>query len=568
MVSRGTISLTALLAAATVGLSIPTHAVDILTQHNDNYRSGANTHERVLNTSNVNVSTFGKLFCRTVDGCVYAQPLVATGVKIGGHRRDVVYVATEHNTVYAFDAVDPAASTSLWQINLGPSVPTSDYNDGPYGTYRDLAVEVGITGTPVIDRSTGTLYVVSKNKEDGVYHLRLHALDMTTGQERGGSPVEVTATMPATGDGSAKGVLTLDSMKQMNRPGLLLHGGVVYVALGALEDYPPYHGWLIGYDAKSLKQTAFYNATPDGVAGGIWASGNGPSVDGDGDIWLATGNGTFTAAAGGRDYGDSFVRLDPRKNLSVVDWMTPHDQEHMDANDADLGSGGPVYIPGPNIIVGGGKDCFLFVLDPQNAGHFRPDQDSSMQSFQVAESHVHGAPVYWDGPTGLHLFLWPEQSHLMDFKVDGRKVTEKPVASSDVQVPDGMPGGFLSLSSDAKKVGTGIVWAMHSYQGDALHDIQPGIVDAFDAADLTHELWTSKQFADRDDVGTFAKHSSLTVANGRVYVPTFSGQLVVYGLLPKGAKAAPLNTPTPVQSDTQYPPPKAPESFLAPFDRH
>jgi len=575
---RGYICLSARLALAIFTLAVPAHAVDVLTQHNDNFRSGANTHERVLTAANVNVGQFGKLFTRSVDGCIYAQPLVATGVKIGGHRHDVVYVATEHNSVYAFDAVDPAASTPLWQVNLGPSISTHDYDGGPYGEYRDFSLEVGITGTPVIDRSTGTLYVVSKTKDpvpptesvkaDSVYHLRLHALDVTTGHERPNSPVEVTASMAATGDGSVNGTLTLGSFKQLNRPGLLLQGGVVYVALGALEDYAPYHGWVIGYDAKSLKQTDVFNATPDGVNGGIWASGNGPCVDSAGDIWVTTGNGTFTAAAGGRDYGDSFIRLDPRKHLAVVDWMTPHDQQEMDANDADLGSGGPVYVPGADVIIGGGKDTFLFVLDPSHAGNFSPQQDTSLQSFRVSDAHVHGAPVYWNGPTGLHLYLWPEQTNLLSFKIVGRKVGEKPESMSAVRVPDGMPGGFLSVSSDGPKAGTGIVWAMHSFQGDALHETQPGIVDAFDASDVSHELWSSKQFADRDDVGTFAKHSSLTVANGRVYVPTFSGQLVVYGLLPKGAKAAPLNTPTPQQSDTQYPPPKSPESFLAPFDRH
>src|SRR3569833_510296 len=448
---------------ALLSAALPARAVDVLTQHNDNYRSGANTHERVLNTSNVNVNTFGKLFSRDVDGCVYAQPLVATGVKIDRHRRDVVYVATEHNTVYAFDAVDPNASTPLWQVNLGLSVSTHDYDSGPYGEYHDFSKEVGITGTPVIDRSTQTLYVVAKTKEAGLYHLWLHALDMSTGHDRPHSPVEVTATMAAKGDGSKDGVLTVDPWKQMNRPGLLLANGVVYVALVSLEDYSPYHGWVIGYDVATLKQTAVFNDTADGVAGGIWQSGNGPCVDADGDIWVTTGNGTFDAAMDGHNYGDSFVRLDPRKGRSVVDWMTPHDQQAMDASDADLGSGGPVYVPGANVIVGGGKDCFLFVLDPHNAGHFRPDRDASMQSFRVADAHVHGAPVYWSGQTGLHLYVWPEQPHLLSFKVDGAHVGETPEAKSEVRAPDGMPGGFLSVSSDGSKAGTGIVWAMHSY---------------------------------------------------------------------------------------------------------
>lgn len=542
-----------LIALIIAGLALPAHAggVDVLTQHYDNARSGANNGEHVLNTSNVNVDTFGKLFTRAVDGCIYAEPLVATGVKVEGHHRDIVYVATEHNSVYAFDAVAPAASTPIWQVNLGPSIPTSDYDGGPYGVYRDIAKEVGITGTPVIDRSTGTLFVVAKTKEQDGYHLRLHALDMTNGHERSGSPVEVTVTMNATGDGSKNGVLTLDAFKQLNRPGLLLLNGVVYITLGSLSDFPPYHGWVIGYDENSLKRLDYFNANPNGSDAGIWMSGNGPSVDSDGDIWVATGNGTFDADSGGPDYGDSFIRIDPKQGLKAVDWMAPHDQEQMNANDLDLGSCGPVYVSGADIIVGGSKTSKLFVLDPKHAGHFLPDHDASLQSFLICDKHIHGAPVYYSGPSGLTLYVWPEETTLKAFKIDGRHVDEQPVQQSRVRVPDGMPGGFLTISSDSGKPGTGIVWAMHSFSQDALHDTVPGIVDAFDASDLTHELWNSRQFADRDDVGQFAKHSSLTVANGRVYVPTFSNQLVVYGLLPKDKQGAPLQTPTPEQADTQ-----------------
>lgn len=542
----------AALCLAVIPPALAAGRVDVLTQHNDNFRSGANNAERILNTSNVNVDSFGKLFSRQVDGCIYAQPLVAMGVKVNGHHRDIVYVATEHNSIYAFDAVDPAASTPIWHVNLGPSISSHDFDGGPYGTYHDMIPEIGTTGTPVIDRTSQTLYVVAKTKEDGVYHLRLHALDMTTGQERPGSPVEVTATIPGTGDGSVNGKLTVDPWKQMNRPGLLLLNGVVYVALGAHADFPPYHGWLLGYDAATLRPVSIFNATPDAADGGLWASGNGPSVDPDGDIWVATGNGTADVATGGRDYGESFIRLDPRKGLQPIDWMTPHDQEELNAKDADLGSSGPVYVAGPNVVVGGGKGGVLYVLDPEHAGRFHPDKDDVLQSFAVSTGgHIHGSVVYWNSPRGVMIYVWPEEQHLKAFLFDGRHLGETPVSISDVLVPYGMPGGFLSISSDGGKAGTGILWAMHSYQGDAIHQTVPGIVDAFDASDLKHELWNSKQDAARDDIGMFAKHSSLTVANGRVYVPTFSNQLVVFGLLPDDKRGAPAGTPSPAQSDDQ-----------------
>jgi hypothetical protein len=273
----------------------------VLTQHNDNFRTGANLNETQLNTTNVNVSQFGKLFSRAVDGFVYAQPLYLPDVAIpqmGVH--NVVYVATEHNSVYAYDADDPAASSPLWQVNLGDSVPSTDIAPD----YGDLIPEIGITGTPVIDPVAGAIYVVAKSKDRDGYHQKLHALDVSTGAEQFGGPVEIAGSVLGTGDANVNGTVGFDPFVQLNRPGLLLSNGRVYVAFGSHADMDPYHGWVMAYDAATLQQVAVYNTTPDGGRGSIWMSGQGLTADPVGNIYVTSANGTCDAAADcGRNLG-------------------------------------------------------------------------------------------------------------------------------------------------------------------------------------------------------------------------------------------------------------------------
>ena len=508
--------------------------VSMLTQHNDNQRTGANLRETVLNTSNVNVKTFGKLWTRDVDGYLYAQPLYVPRLPIPGKGvHNVVFLATAHNSVYAFDADDPKAADPLWKINLGPSVPAAEV----YKTrWTDMRVEIGITSTPVIDLTNKAIYVEAKTKEGGTYVHRLHALDITTGQERAGSPVVIQGSAAGTGEGSVNGRVSFDPVKHLQRTGLLLASGVVYLGFGSHADDPPFHGWIMGYDAKTLSRVCVFNVTPNGTEGSVWQAGMGMAADSAGNLYAMTGNGTFDADSGGHDYGNSMLKLRPVPGtLSVVDYFTPYNQAQLNVHDSDLGASGPLLVPGTTLILGGGKNGWMYMTHRDALGHLHAGDDSQIaQAFQMTPGNIHGAPVFWNGPKGPMVYVWPEFDHLkaMALNLTGGKLTETPASQSEVAVPDGMPGGFLSVSADGGKAGTGIIWSCTPYDANANWETVPGIVRAYDASDLSHLLWDSKQNAGRDDVGMFAKFCPPTVINGRVYVSTFSNQLQVYGLLP------------------------------------
>lgn len=322
--------------------------VNVLTQHNDAGRSGANLSETVLTPSNVNANGFGKLFSVPVDGHVYAQILYVSGLTISGGKHNVFFVATEHNSVYAYDA---DTGSPLWQVNLGPSVPSADINT------PNMPVEIGITSTPVIDPASETLYCVAATKENGSYLYRLHALDLATGDEKLGGPTLIQASVPGTGAASVNGVITLDPFKHNNRPGLLLANGTIYMAFASHEDYNPYHGWVLAYSASTLQQTAVFNVTPNGSQGGIWQAGQGLTADASGNVYLMTGNGTTSAPSGGSDYGEAFLKMSQSgSTLSVSDWFIPNNYDSLNSYDTDLGSSGVLGIPGTSLIVGGGKE--------------------------------------------------------------------------------------------------------------------------------------------------------------------------------------------------------------------
>ncbi len=495
----------------------------IFTQRNDNKRTGANLGETQLNTGNVNVNQFGRLFERFVDGSVYAQPLVVPNLAIGERqqRHDVVFVATMHNSVFAFDAVHAALSAPLWHRHLATSIalPASDVGDMGY---RDMEWEVGIVGTPVIDTDRGALYCVttSRAESNGVPIHQLWKLDIGTGGTMGN--VVITASV---------GRKVFHSNKQLQRPALLLTNDQVYVGFASYGDkHMPYHGWILAYDADTLTQTHVFASTANGANAGIWQAGQGPAADDAGNLYFLTGNGDFDPDNG--DFGDCAVKLSP--TLGVLDFFSPHNNSELNSGDLDLGSGGVLVIPNSNFVCGGGKEAILYLMDRDSLGGFDSSTDHVAQKVKVSRNdnkhHIHGAPAFWSGPDGPRIYIWPERDFLKAFSFNGSLFSTTPVSQCTVTLPDhipggndGMPGGFLSVSANAGNAGTGIVWANHPFTSDLNQKIGAGVLRAFDAHDLTRELWNSRQSFARDDFGNFAKFCCPTVANGRVYQATMGG---------------------------------------------
>ena len=519
--------------------------VSVLTQHNDVARTGQNINEATLNTSNVNVSGFGKLFWRTIDGQVYAQPLYVPNLVVGGKTRNVVYVATQHNSVYAFDADDPTAAAPLWHVNLGTPVPSQDIciisgdTDPRDCPYLDINPEIGITSTPVIDSNAGIIYVVARTKSsNSTYHFFLHALDIKAGSEQFGGPMEITGQVSGSGTGSSGGILVFNPTFHLQRPSLLLLNGVVYVAFGAVGDIGTFHGWIMGYNATTLQQTTILCITPNGSDGGIWESGQGIVSDGVNDIYVMTGNGTFDAnVSGGKDYGDSVLQITTSSGLAVNDYFTPSNQALLFEHDTDLGSGGPLLLPGTSLLTGIGKDKLLRLVSTTSLGKFNSGFDGDVQEFTATLNAYLGSPVYWDSPNnGPVVYLWSPADFLTAYKLVGGMFQTTPATQSTIQNSTGFANTApLSVSANGGLVGSGIVWAGGSFSGSASGVSAPGVLRAFDATNLGSELWDSMQNPARDDVGLYAKWVPPTIVNGKVYLPNFSGQLLVYGLNPPPA---------------------------------
>ena len=520
----------------------PLAQTSVVTQHNDAARTGANLTETILTTTNVNVSEFGKLFERAVDDEIYGQPLYANGVNVPGVGiKNVVYVGTNSDSVYAFDADDVTRTTPLWRVNYtNPAagiVPVSRTDVGQAcGTYVDFAGNIGIGGTPAIDAVSQTIYFVARTKENGTFVQRLHALDIRDGTERAGSPVVIQASVTGTGDGrDAQNNIAFNARTENQRAGLLIDHGTVYITWASYCDQGPYHGWILGYDESSLQQVMVYNTSPDGGLGGIWQSGGGLTADATGNLYALTGNGSFNGDTGGRNFGNSFIKVSPAGTL--LDWFTPYNWSFLNATDEDLGIQNALLIPNTNLVVGGGKEGVMYVVDRTNMGHFRSaDNGQVVQSFQASSAaRMNGAPVYWNSPTyGPAIYVWPAGDPLKVFRLVGTQFITPASAQSTALAAGGMPGGILSISANGNAAGTGILWATLSSAGDANHAPQPGILRAYDAGNVTRELWNSQQNAARDALGNFAKFSPPTVANGKVYVASLSNKLVVYGLLGAG----------------------------------
>ena len=514
---------------ATAGQGQAQGVGDVLTYHNDNARTGQNLNETVLNPVNVNLATFGKVFTQPVDGYVYAQPLYLGAVAVAGKGvHNVVFVATEHDSVYAFDADDNLGTNALplWQTSfLDPAagittVPSADVGSG------DIVPEIGITSTPVIDPASGTLYVIAKTKENGVYRQRLHALDLTTGQDR--TNVTLQASVKGTGDGNdGLGHVPFNPLRQMNRPGLLLLNGVVYAAFASHGDNGPYHGWVLGYAAANLALVQVFNTTPNGGLGGIWMSGAGPAADAAGGIYFETGNGTFSTNPPPLNLGDSFVRLQPSgTNLSVADYYTPYNQSNLNASDADLGSGGALVLPDtvgsathPHLLVGCGKQGTVYLVDRDQMGHYSSTSDSQIvQSLPGAVGGTWSMPAFFNG----QVYYQGANDVLKAFQVSGGKLVPTPVTRSST--PFGFPGATPSISANG--TAGAIAWVLET---DLYGSRGQAVLHAYNATNLTQELYNSNQAGSRDNPGPATKFTVPTVTHGHVYVGT-ANTLAVYGL--------------------------------------
>jgi hypothetical protein len=515
-------------------------SVSVLTQHNDNTRAGWNDNETALTTSNVNVQQFGKVFTLTVDDQVYAQPLVVGDLAIGSERRNVVYVATVNNTVYAFDGDD---GTQYWKRNFtapGMRPPrNTDMTGACGGNYTNFSGNMGIVGTPVIDTVTGTIYFVARSTTGGAAFVQdLHAVNIVSGSEVAGSPVRITANYAGNGDGSVNNVITFDAQKQNQRQGLTLVNDMVYVTFSSHCDWGPYHGWILGYNAATLQRQVVYNVTPNGYAGGMWESGMGMAADAQGSLYIVTGNGTVGDSSDPTrltNRGNSALKLTlSGATLQVSSYFTPFDYQAQNDADLDYGTMGSLLIPNSTYFLTGGKDGSLYFLNKDNMGGWVSSSNQVQQVVPLgSSSNMHCQAAYYKGSTKEFIYVWSENDVLRGIPFDRGSNQLDRTGEIDflgAGGPTGQSGAVLSVSSNASTDGTGILWASYPMSGDAESFVTPGILRAFDANDVTRELWNNHQNPSRDDAGSYAKFSPPTIANGHVYLPTFSNKVVVYGL--------------------------------------
>ena len=500
-------------------------AQTVPTAQYDNARTGANTHETILMPRNVNAAHFGKQFVMRVDGDVYAQPLFVPALSIPGMGvHDVVFVATEHASVYAFDAAGNPAEP-LWQRSfLGAGV---EPMPGNMVSCFFIQPEVGITPTPVIDIAAKTMYVLVRTKEHDLYYQRLHALDIATGSLRPGSGTAIRATVKLGSSllGLVSNDVSFNAVVENPRAALLYANGTVYIAWGSSCDAGNYYGWVMAYDARTLQQKAVFNAAPVSGKAGIWQSDAGIAADADGNVYAVTGNGKFTAVQGGKDYGDSVLKL-AGGALQLLDYFTPFDQERLNREDLDLGSSGPVLLPDQggahrHVLVTVGKDGVIYVIDRDRMGKFHAGSNAhAIQALQGLGQGGggYGAPAYWNG----HLFTFGRNDVLKDFAVDNGRLTEKPAHQGTFKYHPATPVVSANGTKD------GIVWVALTKAWNAGETF--GILQAYDAADVSRMLYSSSENGGRDAPGLVTRFAIPTVAGGRVYVGMKKG-VWVYGLL-------------------------------------
>jgi len=503
----------------------------VATHRYDGARVGANLSETILAPAGVSVSTFGKLYSYSVDGSVYAQPLYVPGLTIGGTPRNVLFVATMNDKVYAFDA-DSMSSSPLWirDFTNPPSVTPVPITDISAPNFN-IVGNVGIQSTPVIDTSTGTIYLVARTKENGAYVQRLHALDIVTGASRVGSPVTISGSVPGDAADAIAGpsgrVVVFNPKMQAQRTALALSNGVILIAWASHEDLPPFHGWIMGYDAATLAKVGTFCVTPDGYYGGIWQGGRAPTIDAAGHAYFATGNGYWD---GTRNFSESLLKFSvSRAGLALVDYFTPA-YGALNSGDFDLSGSGFTLLPGTNLLLGGGKEGSLYLLDAARLGHMASGDGQIPQKIPVAGGHVMGGPVFWNsGAAGALIYNWSENDVLRAYRWNGSRL-QLPSSMEGAVLSPGHPGGSLTVSANGNTGGTGIVWASMPLNEDAMHGLHAGVLRAFNAETL-NEIWNSEQNPSRDRTGTLMKFVPPLVVNGRVYMPNHDNAVSVYGLL-------------------------------------
>jgi outer membrane protein assembly factor BamB len=517
-----TTSLGKIQTAAQLSVVATTSSLDgAYTYRYDNSGTGQNRQETVLTPKNVNSAEFGKLFAAPLDGYMYAEPLFVRNVAIPNHgNHNVVYAVTENDTVFAFDA---DSGTELFRSNLGHAVPKEQL------ACLDMGPQIGITGTPVIDPATQTLYVAAKTFDNGGSFFHLHAIDIASGGEKNGSPVLITATVPGKGGGSRNGAVTFNAAPQLQRPGLLLLNGQVLITFGSICDRGEFHGWVFAYDSGTLKQSGAFLATPNGHHGGIWQAGGSPAVDPLGDVYVITGDGEFDAYDGGSDYGDSFLRLRfaPNDKFFPADYFTPFDQKEMDVENADLGSSAPMLLPDElgqhsHLLFGAAKNGSMYLIDRDDMGHFQGSSNNQIVQYlsHIFPTKVHVSPAYWRDAASEWVYVSPVEGPIQAFPLSRGRLTAAP--SSRTPTVFAYPGATPVISSNGDS--DGIVWALENFSG---------VLHAFAANNLSLELYNSRQGQNgRDDAEHGVQFYTPLVANGKVYFGTH-GHLYAYGLLAK-----------------------------------
>jgi outer membrane protein assembly factor BamB len=485
-------------------------AATVTTHHNDNSRTGVNSEETILTTANVKPGGFGKLFSLPVTGQIYGQPLYVPGIIIPHFgRRNVLYVATETNDVYAFDA---DVGTQLWHDNLGVPVPA----------YSDISPVVGILGTPVISASQNAIFLVAEALNSTTPQFWLHSLDLRTGLENRNSPALIMGSVPGTGDGSSNGMVAFNATMHYQRTAMLLQNGILYFGFGGHQDQPPYHGWIFAYNAITLRLVQIKCLTPNGSAGGLWQGGEGLSSDGAGNIYAVTGNGTSDAWLGGTDYGMAMLKMSASENLTVTDYFASYIEATYSAEDADMGTGGVIVVPGANLLVTSEKPGRMFAVNPNGMGEFNSVTDNIIQEWQATNIYF-GSPVFFNSA----LYYWGSGDFLRAWALNGTTFAQREQGTvvppfSDVTTP--------ALSISANGTQSGILWATYPFSFINA-PAYPGVLSAFDASNVSVQLWSSPADTTAADyAGSWSKWCPPTVANGKVYVATFDGQVNVFGL--------------------------------------